>query len=334
MCNISIIIVNYNKRDLLEGCLRSLFSQSFSDFEIIIVDNGSTDGSIEEIEKYLNSGMNIPSVTPIYLPYNSGFSKGNIEGIRCTNGKYIALLNNDAEVHERWLQELVSAMDNHKDVGMCASKLIVHKLEILDSAGDGFARSLQGYKRGEGEDPSELENQEYVFGACAGAALYRREMLEDIGFFDENFFLIHEDTDLNFRAQLAGWKALYVPTAIAYHKVRSSIVDMSDIAVYYTIRNRDFVRIKNVPCLIFLKCLPEFVVGIIAEFFYFVIKHGKIRLYCEAKYDVLRNFSKMMIKRKSIMKKRRVTDQYIYRLMTPLWEKDFLKRKMKKIIYG
>jgi GT2 family glycosyltransferase len=334
MFNVSVIILNYNGRTLLEECMRSLYSQSFSSFQIIIVDNGSTDGSVEEIKRYLNNGMNVPSVKPVYLPYNSGFAEGNIEGIRCADGKYIALLNNDTEVHEQWLQELMRVMDNHKDVGICASKLIVHNKEIIDSAGDGFARSLQGHKRGEGDDSNEFSKQEYVFGACAGAALYRREMLEDVGSFDEDFFLIHEDTDLNFRAQLAGWKVLYVPTAIVYHKVRSSIVDMSDIAVYYTIRNRDFVRIKNVPCLVIVKCLPEFITGIVAEFFYFVVRHGKIRLYCRAKYDVLKNFKKMMIKRRSIMRKRRVRNQYIYHLMTPIWKRDLIKRKLKKIIYG
>ncbi len=333
MSKVSIIIVNYNKKELLKWCLKSLFAQNFEDFEIIVVDNGSTDGSVEEIKKILSISPDLPFIKPVYLPHNSGFPGGNIEGIRYADGKYIAVLNNDTIVHRQWLRELTKAMDDNEDVGICASKLIVHNEEITDSAGDGFARSLQGFKRGEGSDSNEFNKQEYIFGACAGAALYRRGMLEDIGFFDEDFFLIHEDTDINFRAQLAGWKVLYVPTAIVYHKVRSSIVDMSDIAVYYTIRNREFVRIKNIPCFMFLRCMPEFIAGIIAEFFYFVIKRGKIRLYCKAKIDVFRMLKKMIAKRKLIMSKKRVENNYLMSLLTPVWKKDFFKTKVRKILY-
>ncbi|MBA4390031.1 MAG: glycosyltransferase family 2 protein [Syntrophus sp. (in: bacteria)] len=334
MCDVSIIVVNYNKRDLLEVCLKSLFFQSFSDFEIIIVDNGSTDGSVEKIGEYAKASLPPLSIKPVYLQCNAGFARGNAEGIRYAHGKYVALLNNDTEADEKWLEELVSVMEENENIGICASKLIQYNAETIDSAGDGFARSLQGFKRGEGKTCREMNNREYVFGACAGAALYRRKMFDDIGFFDEDFFLIHEDTDLNFRAQLAGWKVLYVPTALVYHKVRSSIVDMSDMAIYYTIRNREFVRIKNVPVGIFVRCLPEFVLGMMMEFLYFAVKHGKIRLYCKAKYDALKVFRKMMIKRKLIMKKKRVTNQYMYNLMMPLWNKELLSAKIRKIVNG
>src|SRR5208337_3264167 len=103
-----------------------------------------------------------------------------------------------------------------------------------------------------------FNREEYIFGACAGAALYRRSMLDEIGFLDDDFFLIHEDTDLNWRAQLSGWRTLYVPSALVYHKVRSTIGPMSDISVYYTLRNSELVRIKNIPCPLFLLCLPSF----------------------------------------------------------------------------
>lgn len=334
MSNVSIIIVNYNKKELLKKCLNSLIALDFNDFEIVVVDNGSTDGSVEEIKKILSISSDLPLIKPVYLPHNSGFSRGNLEGVQHAQGKYIALLNNDTEVHKQWLQELAKAMDDHKDVGICASKLIVHNKNTIDSAGDGFARSLQGYKRGEGHDSNEFNYQEYVFGACAGAALYRRDMLEDIGFLDEDFFLIHEDTDINFRAQLAGWKALYVPTAIVYHKVRSSIVDMSDIAVYYTIRNREFARIKNVPYLVFLRYLPWFIINEIGEFVFFALKHKRFSLYFKAKKDALKLVPLMLKKRRQIMKNKRVSNKYIMSVLTPVWEKDFLCSKLRRFFRG
>ncbi len=268
------------------------------------------------------------------LDKNLGFTGGNIEDSKHANGDYIALLNNDVEVDNYWLEELVIAMDSHLDVGTCASKMIVHGTNVIDSAGDGYATSLKGFKRGEGESSKKLTRQEYVFGACAGAALYRRKMLDGIGFFDEDFFLIHEDTDLNFRAQLMGWKILYVPTAIVYHKVRSSIGRMSDMAVYYTLRNSEFVRIKNVPFGIFLKCLPEFIIGMLTEFVYFAIRHKRFRLYFKAKMDALKMLPKMIKKRKVIMKHKKVSNNYLHSIMTSVWQGDFLKAKIKKLFYG
>ncbi|HEX8947524.1 MAG TPA: glycosyltransferase family 2 protein, partial [Dissulfurispiraceae bacterium] len=192
----------------------------------------------------------------------------------------------------------------------------------------------KGYKRGEGQKESAYDIQEYIFGACAGAALYRRKMLEEIGFLDEEFFLIHEDTDLNFRAQLTGWKVLYVPTAVVYHKVRSTIGHMSDTAVYHTLRNSDFVRIKNIPPGIFIRCLPAFLAGMVFEFFYFVIRHGKAGIYCKAKRDVIRNWRSMLARRKKIMAMRKVDNNYLYGLMTPVWNAEFFLSKVRKLFLG
>lgn len=109
-------------------------------------------------------------------------------------------------------------------------------------------------------------------------------MIEEVGFLDEDFFLIHEDTDLNFRAHLYGWKVLCVPTAIVHHKVRSSIGHMSDMAVYYTLRNSELVRMKNIPISLCLNCLPEFILGMVTEFLYFAIKHRRMLLYYDTRF--------------------------------------------------
>ena len=309
MIRVSVIIVNYNGKGLITDCLKSLERQSFKDFEVIIVDNNSLDGSQYEIQRFLKKRSIAPFIKLISLDRNLGFAGGNIEGLKYTgNSEYIALLNNDTEPDGRWLEELTKAIENRPLVGICASKLIVYGTNLIDSAGDGFSTSLKGFKRGEGETISSYNKGEYVFGACAAAVLYRRNMIEEIGFLDEDFFLIHEDTDLNLRAQLYGWKAIFVPTAIVYHKVRSSIGKMSPKAVYYSLRNSELVRIKNIPLTLFLRCLPVFLLGMVSEFLYLAIKYKHPVLYFKAKLDAVKMFPIMLKKRKANIKAKRATD--------------------------
>jgi GT2 family glycosyltransferase len=325
---VSVIIVNYNGRDLLRECLESVYAQSFRDIEIIVVDNGSQDGSVEYVKG------SFPDVMVFPLAYNTGFPTANNEGLKHSIGGYILLLNNDVVVDKDCISNLYATMESDPKLGICATKMIVAGTDLLDSAGDGFSSNLKGFKRGEGL-PLDLYNRyEYVFGACAGAAIYRRSMIDEIGFLDDDFFLIQEDTDLNFRAQLASWKVLFVPSAVVYHKVRSSIGHMSDTAIYYTLRNSEFVRIKNVPLGIAIRCLPSFVIGISTEFVYFVIKHKKIKLYYKAKKDALIKFPLMWKKRRIIMKNRKTTNKYIISIMTSVLDKEFMKAKLAKLFYG
>lgn len=311
-------------------CLRSLSQQTLGNFEVILVDNTPGEKSINLLES-TKSTFKFP-IKLIYPGKNLGFSGGNNYGLLHASGKYIALLNPDAMADRLWLEELGKVMDAHPEVGICASKMIAYGLDRIDSAGDGYSTSLKGYKRGENENKDKYSKEEYVFGACAGATLYRKKMLEEIGFLDNDFFLIHEDTDFNFRAQLAGWKVFYIPTAIVYHKVRSSIGHMSDMAIYYTLRNNEFVRFKNVPGRFFLRCLPEFILGMISEFIYFCLKHRFFRVYFRAKKDALKALPKIMRKRGAIMKNRKVNDNYLLSIMTPLWRADYLKMRIERLI--
>ncbi len=327
---VSVIIVNYNGAELVIDCLKSLDLQIFRDFEVLIVDNGSSDCSATKIQLFLDGGLISSPAKLIALDSNLGFAEGNLKGLNFAVGKFIALLNNDTAPEKDWLLSLVRAMESEPGVGICASKIINHGTDIIDSAGDGFSSLLKGFKRGEGEKDSLYDKKEYVMGACAGAALYRREMLEEIGFLDEDFFLIHEDTDLNIRAQLAGWKAMYVPEAIIYHKVSSTIGVMSNTAIYYTLRNSEFVRIKNIPISVFIGCLPALICGTITEFFYFAVKHRHLRLYLKAKFDVLKMFPVMFRKRREIMKGKRANYSDIKAIITPVFEKAFFKNKLRK----
>lgn len=322
---VSLIIVNYNGLHLLKECLESLRLQTFRDFEIIVVDNASRDGSGEYI------ASNFPEIKFISLPRNIGFAGANNEGLKQAEGEFIALLNNDAEADRDWLRNLADAMSRNPAVGICASKMLVYGTEVIDSAGDGFATNLKGFKRGEGQPADQYAKEECVFGACAGAALYRKKMLDEIGFFDESFFLLHEDTDLNLRAQLAGWRVLYVPSALVFHKVRSSIGNMSDLAVYYSLRNSEFVRIKNIPLMMFLRCLPLYVVGTILDFLYFSFKHRRPLLFFSAKIDAVKMMKMMLGKRRKIMAMKKVNDAYLRSIMSPVWEREFFFRKVRRL---
>jgi len=332
--SVDILIVTYNSEKFISACLSSLLKQTFTKFNVMLIDNMSQDKTAEIVQLFKVSQKEKSRLNTLFLDSNRGFAAANCEGLRIANSKYVAFLNPDTQAEAEWLENLVTVLDNDPQIGICASKLIIHDMNQIDSAGDVFTTLLKGDKRGEGKGIENFDQKEFVFGACAGAALYRRKMLDQIGFFDKDFFLIHEDTDLNFRAQLAGWKVLYVPNAIVHHKVRSSIGFMSDTAVYYSLRNSELVRIKNVPFGVFIRCFPEFILGIISEFLYFAVKHKRFNLFMKAKKDALKMFPRMWKKRKIIMKTRQVNNRYLLGLMTPVWQKDFFKTKLKKFLYG
>jgi GT2 family glycosyltransferase len=309
----SIIIVNWNGDKFLKDCLFSLQNQSFRNFEVIFVDNASTDSSLLTA-KQIAAGLSI-DIKFIGLASNLGFAGGNNEGLKYTSGIYIALLNPDTVAEKYWLKNLVEALESHPDAGICASKLIVDGENVIDSAGDGYSTFGHAFKRGEGKPPDDYSESEYVFGACAGAAIYRREMIEKIGLFDEDIFLIFEDADLNLRAQLSGWKCFYVSDAVVYHKVGGSIKKIGPQSSYYVVRNDRIMKIKNLPRGIVFRKLPLLFLGEIIWFFYYLI-NGRIAYYHKANIDVLKNFHIYLRKRREIMNLRRVSDRYMQSMFT------------------
>jgi hypothetical protein len=159
-------------------------------------------------------------------------------------------------------------------------------------------------------------------------------MIEEIGFLDEDFFLIHEDTDFNFRAQLYGRKVLYVPTAMVQYKVRYSIGHMSDPEVYYVRRDSGLVRMKNVPLALFISCFPEFILGLVTEFINFVKKRNHLKLYCKAKVDAIRMLRVMLKKRKMNLQGAKVNTESLRELMTPVFENNSFRKRFKKLFFG
>lgn len=321
----SIIVVNFNGEKIIEACLNNLLQSTYKDYEIIVVDNNSTDKSIEILNKY------IYKIKLIRLKENKGFTGGNIEGLKYAAGEIIVLVNNDVEVDAFWLEKLIKPIIDSKDIGICASKMIVYGTNTIDSAGDGCTTTARGYKLGEGKLQSEFMKSKYVFGACGGAVAYRRKMLNEIGFFDDDFFLIHEDTDLNFRAQLAGWKCYFVYDAIVYHKVRTTIGTMSNLAIYYSVRNAEYVWLKNMPLLLMIKYLHHKIIQEILTLLFFCIKKKKYKIYLKAKIDFIINIPKLLKKRKMVQKLREVPTNHIDKALSSIFSKEVFELKRKKI---
>jgi len=240
---VSVIVVNWNGKNCLGECLESLCNQSFLDFEIIVVDNGSTDGSIEIVRS------RFPECRIILNPSNYGFAKGNNQGINEAKGKYIALLNNDAQADRHWLEELVKAAEDNSRVGMLASKIYLHgRGKVIDNVGHLIYRD--GLNRGRGRlevDHGQFDQKEEVLFPSGCAAFYRRDMLEEIGLFDEDFFAYGDDTDLGLKGRLAGWKCLYVPTAVVFHRYSQSSGSYSPFKAFYVERNRFWIAVKYFP---------------------------------------------------------------------------------------
>ncbi|GMB01254.1 glycosyltransferase family 2 protein [Pelosinus sp. IPA-1] len=321
----SIIIVNYNGSKVITQCLESLKKQTDTDFEVLIVDNASTDDSLLKIRQF-------PWVKLIKLESNLGFTGGNIEGLMHATGKYICLLNPDTEVYPNWLENLCEAMERDMEIGICASKLVVYDNGMIDSAGDGCTTTGKGYKRGDGLHSNQFQKEELVFGACGGAMLIRRSLINEIGFLDNDFFLIHEDTDFNFRAQLAGWKCLFVPGAVVLHKVRSSIGHMSDMAVYYSVRNARYVLFKNMPVKIIVKYFIWHLVQELGSILYFVCKHKKLMPYLRANWDFLKEIPALLSKRREVKKIIKISEYELENMLTPVNNPYIYMEKWRKLI--
>ncbi len=246
---VSVIVINWNGRDYLMECLESLRRQTFFDCEIIVVDNGSTDGSVEILRSHFPECVIIPNTS------NFGFAKGNNQGIKRAKGKYIALLNNDAQTESRWLEELVKVAEEDHRIGMLASKIYLHGTDkVIDNVGHLLYRD--GLNRGRGRlevDHGQFDQKEEVLFPSGCAALYRREMLEQIGLFDEDFFAYGDDTDLGLKGRMAGWKCLYVPGAVVYHRYSQSSGPYSPLKAFYVERNRIWIAIKYFPLSALLK---------------------------------------------------------------------------------
>ncbi|QEM68160.1 glycosyltransferase [Geobacter sp. FeAm09] len=323
MCLISVIIVNWNGINLLRDCLDAVLSQDFSDFEVILVDNGSSDGSPELVQK------NYPTVCLLRLEENRGFTGGNLAGLDQARGSFIALLNNDTRPEKRWLGALYRGMVNDNKIGISASKIIIDGTDMIDSVGDIFTTAFTGTKLGSLSCHRDFSTRMFVHGACAAAALYRREMMDEIGFLDDDFFFNHEDTDFNLRAWLSGWKCIYVPEAVVYHKVSASLGTLNDNSVYYFSRNNVWVWIKNVPSGCMFRYLHQRLIYELSSFAFFCFMKGKWVPYLRGKFDSMKKIPIMLNKRKAIQKNVKLSNYEIAAGLMPIAK--YLKQRLKNI---
>ncbi len=321
---VSVIVVNLDRADLLRECLASLLSQGYPAFETIVVDNGSSDGSVALVE-----GWGDPRLRLVRLAENRGFAGGCNAGLRVARGEWIALLNNDAVAAPGWLSALVEGARRNPRLGMCASKVLFHGTDVIDKAGHLIYWDGQNRGRGTGESDSHAfgEGSEALFpDGCA--ALYRRTLLVEVGGFDEDFFAYGDDADLGLRARLLGWKCRYVPEAVAYHRHSATSGRFSERKIYWVERNRFWLAVKSFPTPLLL-LNPVFTLyrwlwnvgaflaarGPAGNFRRAGSFRGLSRAVLSAYVDGLRGLPRMLGKRRSIRRGRRLGDGELYALL-------------------
>ncbi len=245
---ITVVVVNWNRRELLRDCLDSLERQQGADFELIVVDNGSGDGSPEMVSgEYAGRGR--LRLRLIRNSANRGFCAANNQGIAAAKGEFVALLNNDAEAGPGWLAALRRSFDGRPEIGMAASKILVHEdPRRIDKAGHLMYPDGQNRGRGSGElDAGQYDRVEETLWPDGCAAMYRREMLEEVGGFDEDFFAYGDDAELGLRARIAGWGCLYAPDAVVRHHRGSTLGITSSRRLELIERNRVLLAAKLFP---------------------------------------------------------------------------------------
>ena len=263
----TIIIPNYNGLSFMEPCFESLKEQTIRDFKVLVVDNGSTDGSVEWLKEH-----RVPS---IFLKENTGFSGAVNTGIRAADTPYVLLLNNDTRVEPGFVAARERAMDQSPKIFSVSSRMIqMYHPELLDDAGDMYSILGWAYQRGVGRSVNLYQKSCRVFSACAGAAIYRRAVFDEIGLFDELHFAYLEDIDVGWRAKLYGYDNVYCPDAAVYHVGSgTSGSRYNSFKVRLAARNCIYLNYKNMPGWQILLNAPFLLAGIFVKYLFFV-KNG------------------------------------------------------------
>lgn len=314
--SVSIVIPNYNGEKYLNKCLDSIMIQSLKPDEIIIVDNDSSDNSIDIISSYGDK------IKLIRMDKNYGFSIAVNRGIRESKCEYVALLNNDTELQDKWLEKLVECISSDKDIFACCSKMLRYdNRNLIDDAGDFYTALGWEQKIGDGaEDDTEHLVSREVFSACAGAAIYRRSIFDVIGYFDENFFAYMEDVDISYRAKIYGYKNYYCADAKVYHiGSATSGSKYNEFKVKLASRNNIYLIHKNMTLWQFVVNFIFILVGIVVKTIFFSIK-GYGKAYISGVVEGLKN-------KKNINKIRLKNNGYVYRKI----EMELLKGMFKLI---
>jgi len=308
-----VIVLNWNGRQWLEPCLSALRAQTFRDFEVIVVDNASTDGSAEFVRQRFSD------YKVLQLTANLGFAAGNNAGAKGASAKYLAFLNNDTEPEPGWLAALVDAAERDSSVGVVSSHIVfMNPSGIVDSAGDGYLRCGGGFKHGHGQPVSGKRGVEEVFSACGAGFLIHRPLFELIGGFDEEFFMVYEDVDLSYRARLAGARVVCSFDAVVRHAGSASLGRASSAAVYYGQRNLEWAWIKNSPRRLLWRSLLSHVLYDLAGLIAYT-RAGQPGAWLRGKGAALAGLGSILRKRRKIQSVTTVDPESLWKLMEPDW---------------
>lgn len=294
MIRLTVIIPNYNGAHFLPGCLKSLQDQRTS-FDVVIVDNGSQDGSVEYIkENYNKLKENYHEFTLIENQENLGFSRAVNQGINKSNTDYIFLLNNDTELEQGCISYLLECAEKDEEIFAVASKMVQYQdRSKLDDAGDEYTILGWTKKAGEGKSLDLYDSPRETFSACAGAALYRRSILEEIGYFDENFFAYMEDVDISYRARIHGYKNVYCPDAVVYHHTSGTSGSRhNEFKTRLAARNNVYVPYKNMPWPQFLVNFIFLLLGYFIKYLFFR-RRGLNKFYLEGLREGFKTLNKL-----------------------------------------
>ncbi|MBU1660121.1 MAG: glycosyltransferase family 2 protein [Chloroflexi bacterium] len=316
---VSIIIPNWNGANVLPRCLTALSAQTFTDYEAIVVDNASTDGSVDNLEAQW------PNVQVIRLDRNLGFAAANNIGAHHARGRWLALLNNDAFPEPGWLAALVQATRTHPEFTFFASRLIQAEApNLLDGAGDVYHITGLAWRRCYNIPVDQCGTQiEEVFSPCAAAALYPRDAFLEVGGFDEDFGSYHEDVDIGFRLRLRGHHCLYIPDAIVHHIGSASTGKQSDFSVYYGHRNLVWSYTQNMPGFLFWVYLPAHLYVTIIFLIHYSLR-GQAKAIWKAKLHALTGLPAALRKRRIVQSHRQVHPTEISRVLEHTWLKPYL----------
>ncbi len=309
---VTAVVLTYNGRELLDIVLPTLVGQTYRDFEIVVVDDASSDGTGDHVR------ARWPEVRLVEIPVNRGVAAALNRGVAAATGDYVALLNNDLELEPDWLERLVGVLDRHPEAASATGKLLnFHRRDRIDAAGDLMRWSGAPDQRGHGEpDRGQYDEPEAVFSPCAGAALYRSSAFADVGPFDEDFVAYLEDIDWGFRAQLAGYSSRYDPGAVAYHVGGATTGRQPERYVALRRRNQILVIAKNYPLAALIRHAPAILLHqggwIVAG-----IRDRTLRRHLGALAAAARALPAALRKRREVQRRRRVTVAELDRVISP-----------------
>jgi GT2 family glycosyltransferase len=314
---LSVIIPNWNGMKHLPTCLDALNCQTYNNFDVILVDNGSADESVAYVKQ------NYPMVRVRCFPDNGGFAAACNAGVAESGAQYVALLNTDTKPYQDWIRSLVIAMDDASPQVAClASKMLrMDQPDLIDDAGDILTWRGCSFKRGHGQPAAIFNKQEEIFSPCAGAALYRRAVFNEMGGLDEIFFAYLEDMDLGLRIRLAGYRCLFVPTAQVLHVGHGSALP-HERHIFLIARNRVFLFLKNIPFILIGKHFASFIYGWLFSFLAFCFS----RTYLKGTLASLKYVLPMLKKRKQIRKHTKLSLDAIDRVLSRDWPEISLGR--------